>query len=64
VLENPALQHSITPFSHHRGITTQGDSLAELHAMVADAVNGYFEPAERPARVRLHFVQNPVVSVA
>jgi len=27
------------------GITTQGESLAELHAMVADAVNGYFEPA-------------------
>jgi hypothetical protein len=44
----------------HGGITTQGDSLAELHAMVADAVNGYFEPAERPARVRLHFVQDPV----
>jgi hypothetical protein len=32
--------------------------------LVTDAVNGYFEPAERPARVRLHFVQDPVVSVA
>ena len=46
------------------GITTQGDSLAELHAMVADAVNAYFEPAHRPARVRLHFVQDPILSLA
>ena len=45
------------------GITTQGDSLAELHAMVADAVGGYFEPAQRPQRVRLHFVEDPVVSL-
>jgi predicted RNase H-like HicB family nuclease len=45
------------------GITTQGDSLAELHAMVADAVAGYFEPEERPQRVRLHFVEDPVVSL-
>ena len=30
------------------GITTQGDSLAELHAMIADAVKGYFEPELRP----------------
>jgi predicted RNase H-like HicB family nuclease len=46
------------------GITTQGDSFAELDDMVADAVNGYFEPAERPHRVRLHFVEDPVVSLA
>ena len=46
------------------GITTQGDSLAELHAMVSDAVNGYFEPANRPDRVRLHFLQDPVVALA
>ena len=26
------------------GITTQGDSFAELEAMVADAVVGYFPP--------------------
>lgn len=34
------------------GITTQGDSFAELDAMVADAVNGYFalpQPAFRLA---------------
>lgn len=45
------------------GITTQGDSFAELEAMVADAVSGYFEPAEHPRRVRLHFVEDPAVSV-
>ena len=46
------------------GITTQGDSLAELHVMVSDAVNGYFAPAKRPRRVRLHFLQDPVLSLA
>jgi len=35
------------------GITTQGDSFAELEAMIADAVNGFFEPNHRPQRVRL-----------
>ena len=46
------------------GITTQGDSFAELDTMIADAVNGYFEPAQRPRRVRLHFVEDPLVSLA
>lgn len=46
------------------GITTQGDSLAELYAMIADAVNAYFEPQERPRRLRLHFVEDPVVTLA
>lgn len=46
------------------GITTQGDTLAELQAMVTDAVGGYFEAGEAPARVRLHFARDPVVSVA
>jgi predicted RNase H-like HicB family nuclease len=46
------------------GITTQGDSFAELQSMVTDAVNGYFEPKERPDRVRMHFVEDPVLSLA
>ena len=46
------------------GITTQGDTLAELQAMVADAVGGYFEDAEIPSSVRLHFTQDPVIKVA
>ena len=46
------------------GITTQGDTLAELQSMVADAVSGYFEQGRTPARVRLHFVEDPVFAVA
>ena len=38
------------------GITTQGDSFAELNAMIADAVNGFFEAPDRPQRVRLDLV--------
>ena len=45
------------------GITTQGDSFAELDVMIADAVNGYFESSERPQRVRLHFAEDPVVAL-
>jgi predicted RNase H-like HicB family nuclease len=37
------------------GITTQGDSFAELDTMIADAVLGYFEAERRPKSVRLHF---------
>ena len=46
------------------GIATQGDTLAELQEMVRDAVAGYFadRPEEAaPHRVRLHFIEDPVV---
>ena len=46
------------------GITTQGDSFVEIDAMIADAVGGYFEPEQKPQRVRLHFTENPVLAVA
>ena len=46
------------------GITTQGDSLAELGAMITDAVGGYFEPDQRPKRVRLHFSEDPMLAVS
>jgi predicted RNase H-like HicB family nuclease len=46
------------------GITTQGDTLAELHAMIADAVKGYFDPGCQPQRVRLHFVEDPVFAMS
>ena len=46
------------------GITTQGDSFAELDAMIADAVKGYFEESERPQRIRLHFAEDPIVALA
>ena len=46
------------------GITTQGDSFAELDAMVADAVGAYFTAAKRPRRIRLHFITDPILAVA
>ena len=49
------------------GITTQGDTLAELEAMVRDAVKGYFEDhaaTDRPSRVQLHFAENPRLVLA
>jgi predicted RNase H-like HicB family nuclease len=46
------------------GITTQGDTLEELNAMVADAVKGYFDPGQHPRRVRLHFVEDPALVLA
>jgi predicted RNase H-like HicB family nuclease len=46
------------------GITTQGDSFAELDAMITDAVDGYFESGKRPKRVRLHFSRDPILAVA
>lgn len=46
------------------GITTQGENLADLQAMVTDAVGGYFEPGQAPATIRLHFARDPVVAVA
>lgn len=49
---------------HGGGITTQGDSFAELDAMISDAVDGYFEPEERPKQIRLHFSEDPILAVA
>jgi predicted RNase H-like HicB family nuclease len=46
------------------GITTQGDSFAELDTMITDAVGGYFEPGIRPKRIRLHFSKDPILAVA
>jgi predicted RNase H-like HicB family nuclease len=46
------------------GITTQGDSLSELQEMVSDAVAGFFEPDEKPRRVKLHFAKDPVLQMA
>jgi predicted RNase H-like HicB family nuclease len=46
------------------GITTQGDTLGELQAMVTDAVSGFFDPKESPLRIKLHFSEDPVLQVA
>lgn len=46
------------------GIATQGADLKELQEMVADAVRCHFDEADRPARVRLHFVTDPILATA
>ncbi len=45
------------------GITTQGETLAELEEMIADAVTGFFEEGRLPRRVVLHFAEDPVVAL-
>ena len=45
------------------GIITQGDSFADLDAMVRDAVDGYFADRVMPTELRLHFVDDPVLAV-
>jgi predicted RNase H-like HicB family nuclease len=47
----------------HGGITTQGETLSELEEMIADAVTGYFEAPNRPQKVKLHFVEDPVLAL-
>lgn len=46
------------------GISTQGDTFAELHDIVTDAVRGYFDGKTMPKRLRLHFTQDLVLAVA
>lgn len=46
------------------GISTQGNDLAELEAMIRDAVLCHFEEGEAPASVRLHFEQDPALVLA
>ena len=47
----------------HGGITTQGETLSELEEMITDAVAGYFEATKRPQKVKLHFVEDPVLAL-
>ena len=44
-------------------IFTQGDTVADLKAMVQDAVRCHFDGGERPRVIRLHFVKDEVISV-
>ena len=46
------------------GICTQGESIADLEAMVRDAVEGYFVDCGKPQRIQLHFVDDPLLVVA
>ena len=43
------------------GITTQGQDLKELQEQVKDAVRCHFDDDAIPARIRFHFVADPVL---
>lgn len=42
-------------------IYTQADTLAELRAMVRDAVSCHFDEDDRPRVIRLHLVKDEVI---
>ncbi len=44
-------------------IFTEADSLAELRAMVRDAVRCHLDDADRPKVIRLHLVRDEVIAV-
>jgi hypothetical protein len=46
------------------GLTTQSEHLADLEASIRDAVEVHFDPEELPARIRLHFGNDPVLAAA
>lgn len=46
------------------GISTQGNNLAHLEAMIEEAVFCHFDEDEIPSRIKLHFVEDPVLSIA
>jgi len=46
------------------GITTQGKDLRVLEQNVREAVRCHFEDGKRPGRIRLHFVNDPVLATA
>ena len=46
------------------GITTQGKDLRELEQNVREAVRCQFENGKPPGRIRLHFVNDPVLATA
>ena len=46
-----------------QSIVTEADSLAELHAIVRDAVRCHFDEGQAPKIVRLHFVREEVIAV-
>lgn len=46
------------------GIATQGRDLSELQEQVRDAVQCHFEGGQAPRRIRLHFVNDPVLPAA
>ena len=46
------------------GISTQGKDLRELEQNVREAVSCHFDNGKAPGRIRLHFVNDPVLATA
>jgi hypothetical protein len=46
------------------GISTQGHAFSDLDTNVKEAVRCHFDDAEMPRRIRLHFIQDPVLAPA
>ena len=46
--------------SRKGGITTQGVDLKALQECISEAVHCHFDEQERPCKVRLHFITDPV----
>jgi hypothetical protein len=59
VEESPEGGYEARALGH--SIFTQAETLAELRAMVRDAVKTHFEDADRPALIRLHLVKEEVL---
>ena len=53
-----ALDHSIYTDADY----TDADTITELHANVRDSLVCHFDPAEKPAIIRLHFVRDEVIA--
>ena len=43
------------------GITTQGEDLRDLQQQIMDAIAVHFDEGEVPARIRVHFVSDPIL---
>jgi len=43
------------------GITTQGEDLRDLQHQVSEAVSVHFDEGKLPTRIRLHFVNDPIL---
>ena len=61
VEESPEGGYEAKALGH--SIYTQADTLAELKAMVQDAVRCHFDEDARPRMIRLHWVRDEVILV-
>lgn len=43
------------------GITTQGQDLRDLQQQITDAVSTRFDEGARPHRIRIHFLNDPIL---